>query len=82
MALALGISVAAVASPALAGPEGDGNNSDLGTVEKILAQSDRDTPRVGLGVTAGSEEPGVTAGSDEQQRPLVQQWRYENQEGQ
>ena len=71
MALALGISVAAVASPALAAPEGDGNNADLGTVEKILAQSDRDTPQVGVGVVAGSDEP----------LPLVQQWRYENQEG-
>ncbi len=73
MALALGISVAAVASPALAAPnEPDGNRTDLGTVEKILAQSDRDTPQVGVGVVAGSDE----------QRPLVQQWRYENQEGQ
>ena len=72
MALALGISVAAVASPALAAPdEADGNKTDLGTVEKILVQSDRDTPQVGVGVVAGSDE----------QRPLVQQWRDANQEG-
>jgi hypothetical protein len=72
MALTLGISVAAVASPALAAPdETDGNRTDLGTVEKILAQSDRDTPQIGVSVVAGSDE----------QRPLVQQWRYENQEG-
>ena len=73
MALALGISVAAVASPALAAPaEPDGNRTDLGTIDQILAQSDHDTPQVGVGVVAGSDE----------QRPLVQQWRYENQEGQ
>ena len=73
VALTLGISVAAVASPALAGPaEPDGNRTDLGTLERILAQSDRDTPQIGV---------SVVAGSDNEQRPLVQQWRYENQEG-
>lgn len=73
-ALALGISVAAVASPALAAPaEPDGNRTDLGTIDQILAQPDRVTPQIGVGVVAGSGEP--------QPVPVVQQWRYENQEG-
>ncbi len=71
MALALGISLAAVASPALAEP--DGNKTDLGTIDRFLAQSDRDTPQIGVGVVAGSDEP--------QHRPAVQEQRYENQEG-
>ncbi len=73
MTLALGISVAAVASPALADPaEPDGNKTDLGTIEQLLARSDRDTPQINVGVVAGSGEP---------QRPVVQEQRYENQEG-
>jgi len=72
MTLALGISVAAVASPALADPEPDGNKTDLGTIERLLARSDRDTPQINVGVVAGSDEP---------QRPAAQRQRYENQEG-
>ncbi len=73
MTLALGISVAAVVSPALADPaEPDGNKTDLGTIERFLARSDRDTPQINVGVVAGSDEP---------QRTAVQEQRYENQEG-
>lgn len=70
MALALGISVAAVASPALAEP--DGNKTDLGTIDRVLAQADREIPQIGVGVVAGSDETHSSA---------WQQMRYENQEG-
>ena len=81
MALALGISVAAVASPALAAPdETDGNRTDLGTIEKILAQSGRETPQVNVGVVAEQVDLGAVAGSDAQPTWL-QQMRYDNQEG-
>jgi hypothetical protein len=70
MALALGISIAAIASPVLAEP--DGNKTDLGTIDRFLARSDRATPQINVGVVAGSDEP---------QRPAVQEQRYENQEG-
>jgi hypothetical protein len=69
MALALGISVAAFAAPALAEP--DGNKTDLGTIDKFLARSDRDTPQIGVGVVAGSDEP---------HRPAWLEQRYENME--
>jgi hypothetical protein len=71
MALALGISVAAIASPALA-ERGDGNKTDLGTIDQVLAQSDRDTPQIGVSVVAGSDEP---------HGPAWQVQRYENMEG-
>ena len=70
VALALGISVAAIASPALA-ETGDGNKTDLGTIDRILSQSDRDTPQISVGVVAGSDEHG----------PAWQEQRYENLEG-
>ena len=71
LALVLGISVAAVASPALAEP--DGNKTDLGTLDQFLGRSDRDTPQISVGVVAGSDEL--------QPLPAVQEQRYENQEG-
>lgn len=69
MALAFGISAAAIASPALAEPGDD--KVDRG-IEQVLAQSDRDTPQIGVSVVAGSDEP---------HRPAVQEQRYENQDG-
>ena len=69
MALALGISISAIASPALAEPSED--KVDRG-IEKFLALTDRDTPQIGVGVVAGSDEP----------RPVVQQLREENQDNQ
>ena len=71
MALALGISVASVASPALA-ERGDGNKTDLGTIDRILTQSERDTPQISVGVVAGSDQP---------HGPALQEQRYENMEG-
>lgn len=62
MALALGISVAAIASPARAG-----DTTDLG--DKFLAQADRDTPQINVGVVAGTDEP---------HRPAWLEQRYEN----
>lgn len=53
-ALFLSMSVAAVASPALAAGE-DGR--DLGGDEQFLAPSDRDTPQINVGVVAGSDAP-------------------------
>ena len=74
MALALGISVAVVASPALGDPaEPDGNKTDLGTLDQFLARADRDTPQISVGVVAGSDEL--------QPLPAVQEQRHENQEG-
>lgn len=71
LALALGISISAIASPALA--ESGDDKVDRG-IDKIVAQSERDLPQIGVGVVAGSDEP---------QRPAVyQEQRYENQEGQ
>jgi hypothetical protein len=71
LALALGISISAIASPALA--ESGDDKVDRG-IDKIIAQSDRDLPQISVGVVAGSDEP---------QRPGVyQEQRYENQEGQ
>lgn len=67
MALLLGISVGAIASPALA--ESDDNKTDLGSIDRILAQADRDTPQISVGVVAGSEEP---------HGPVWQELRYEN----
>ena len=71
VALALGISVAAVASPALAEP--DGNKTYLGTIDQFLGRFNRDTPQISVGVVAGSDEL--------QPLPAVQEQRYENQEG-
>jgi hypothetical protein len=69
LALVLGISISAIASPALA--ESGDDKVDRG-IDQILAQSDRDTPQIGVGVVAGSDEP---------QRPGVyQEQRYENQD--
>ena len=67
MALALGISISAIASPALAG-----DKVDYG-IEKFLAQSDSDAPQLNVGVVAGSDEP---------HRPAWLEQRYENMEGQ
>ncbi len=63
MALALGISVAAFAAPALAGEMVDAG------IEKFLAQSDRDTPQINVGVVAGTDEPS---------RPAWLEQRYDN----
>jgi hypothetical protein len=70
MALALGISISAIASPALAEPSED--KVDRG-IEKVLAQSDSDAPQLNVGVVAGSDEP---------HRPAWLEQRYENMEGQ
>ena len=70
MALALGISISAIASPALAEPNED--KVDRG-IEKFLAQSDSDAPQLNVGVVAGSDEP---------HRPAWLEQRYENMEGQ
>jgi hypothetical protein len=70
MALALGISIAAVASPALAEPSDD--KVDRG-IEKVLAQSDSGAPQLNVGVVAGSDEPHRHAWLEQ---------RYENMEGQ
>jgi hypothetical protein len=71
LALALGISISAIASPALA--ESGDDKVDRG-IDKIIVQSERDLPQISVAVVAGSEEP---------QRPAVyQEQRYENQEGQ
>ncbi len=70
MALALGISIAAVASPAFAEPSDD--KVDRG-IEKVLAQSDSGAPQLNVGVVAGSDEP---------HRPAWLEQRYENMEGQ
>ena len=69
MALALGISISAIASPALAEPSDD--KVDRG-IEKVLAQTDRDTPQIGVGVVVGSDES----------RPAVQVQRDENHDNQ
>ncbi len=70
MALALGISISAIASPVFA-DQGD-DKVDQG-IDKILAQPDRDTPQISVGVVAGTDEP---------HRPAWLEQRYENQEGQ
>jgi hypothetical protein len=70
MALALGISTSAIASPALA-DQGD-DKVDRG-IDKIFAQPDRETPQINVSIVAGTDEP---------QRPAWLQQRYENQEGQ
>jgi hypothetical protein len=57
IALARAITLAAITRPAPDDPEQpDGNKADLETVEKVLAQSDRDTRQIGVGVAAGSKE--------------------------
>ena len=68
MALALGISISAIASPVLADTGDD--KVDRG-IEKVLAQSDRDTPQINVGVVAGTDEP---------HRPAWLEQRYENQD--
>jgi hypothetical protein len=69
LALALGISISAIASPALA--ESGDDKVDRG-IDQILSQSERDLPQISVGVVAGSDEP---------QRPGVyQEQRYENQD--
>ncbi len=68
LALALSISISAVASPALADTGDD--KVDRG-IEKIVAQSDRDTPQINVGVVAGTDEP---------HRPMWLEQRYENQD--
>ncbi len=70
MALALGISIAAIASPVLADTGDD--KVDQG-IDKVLASSDRDTPQINVGVVAGTDEP---------HRPAWLEQRYENQENQ
>jgi hypothetical protein len=71
LALALGISISAIASPALA--ESSDDKVDRG-IDRILAQPERDLPQINVAVVAGSDEP---------HRPGVyQEQRYENQEGQ
>jgi hypothetical protein len=69
MALALGISISAIASPVLAD---EGDKVDRG-IDKVLAQSDRDTPQINVGVVAGTDEP---------HRPAWLEQRYENQDSQ
>ncbi len=70
MALALGISISAIASPVLADTGDD--KVDQG-IDKVLASSDRDTPQINVGVVAGTDEP---------HRPAWLEQRYENQENQ
>lgn len=65
LALALGISISAAASPALAEPGDD--KVDRG-IEKVVALADH-APQIDVAVVAGSDEP---------HRPAVQEQRYEN----
>lgn len=67
IALALGISISAIASPVLADTGDD--KVDYG-IDKALAQPDRDTPQINVGVIAGTDEP---------HRSVWLEQRYENQ---
>ena len=67
MALVLGISISAIPSPVLAD---SGDDKVDYVIDKVLAQSDGDTPQINVGVTAGTDEP---------HRPVWLEQRYENQ---
>jgi hypothetical protein len=67
MALALGISISAIASPVLADT---GDDKVDYVIDKVLAQSDGDTPQINAGAIAGTDEP---------HRPAWLEQRYENQ---
>ncbi len=69
MVVALGISISALSSPALADSGED--KVDQG-IDKILAQPDRDIPQIHV---------SVVAGSDETHPPAWLELQYDNQEG-